>query len=216
MSRTEDVFKPALTDKKIPVLTLDNKWHQLFTQMNPNKRIKRLEEKMNELLKRQGKANTEIKEIKKLKKKLLQEIMDNAEEAAVENNPKAQRKADENRRLVRECNEKIEGYEDEILALPKEIDRVNYELMLATMEVCYEQLKSNEREIEEITKWVAQIRTELKEKLVYKQEIESINQGLYSYMHDIFGADVINLFDMKYQVKETKNVEKQSSGQENK
>lgn len=216
MSRTEDVFKPALTDRKIPVLTLDNKWHQLFTQMKPNKRIKRLEEKMNELLKKQGKANTEVKEIKKLKKRLLQEIMDNAEEAAVENNPKAQRKAEENRRLVRECNEKIEGYEDEILALPKEIDRVNYELMLATMEVCYEQLKSNEREIEEITKWVAQIRTELKEKLVYKQEIESINQGLYSYMHDIFGADVINLFDMKYQVKETKNVEKQSSGQENK
>lgn len=215
MSRTEEVFKPALTNIKIPVLTLDNKWHQLFTQMKPNKRLKRLEEKLNELLKRQGKANTDIKEIRKLKKRLLQEIMDNAEEAAVENNPKAQKKAEENRRLVKECNEKIQEYEDELLELPKEIDKVNYELMLATMEVCYERLKNNEREIEEITKWVTEIRTELKEKLVHKQDMESMNQELYSYMHDIFGADVINLFDMKYQVKETKDTGKQSSGQEN-
>lgn len=215
MSRTEEVFKPALTNIKIPVLTLDNKWHQLFTQMKPNKRLKRLEEKLNELLKRQGKANTDIKEIRKLKKRLLQEIMDNAEEAAVENNPKAQKKAEENRRLVKECNEKIQEYEDELLELPKEIDKVNYELMLATMEVCYERLKNNEREIEEITKWVTEIRTELKEKLVHKQDMESMNQELYSYMHDIFGADVINLFDMKYQVKETKDTGKQSSGQGN-
>lgn len=215
MSRTEEVFKPALTNIKIPVLTLDNKWHQLFTQMKPNKRLKRLEEKLNELLKRQGKANTDIKEIRKLKKRLLQEIMDNAEEAAVENNPKAQKKAEENRRLVKECNEKIQEYEDELLELPKEIDKVNYELMLATMEVCYERLKNNEREIEEITKWATEIRTELKEKLVHKQDMESMNQELYSYMHDIFGADVINLFDMKYQVKETKDTGKQSSGQEN-
>ena len=28
--------------------------------------------------------------------------------------------------------------------------------------------------------------------------MESMNQGLYSYMHDIFGADVIDIFDMKY------------------
>ena len=30
MSRIEEVYKPALTGKKIPTLTLDNKWHQLF------------------------------------------------------------------------------------------------------------------------------------------------------------------------------------------
>ena len=98
MSRTDDIYKPALEGKKIPVLTLDNKWHQLFTQAQTDKRIKRLEEELNELLKRQGKAVTETKEIKKLKKKLMNEIMDNAVEASVENNHKAQRKNDEKSR----------------------------------------------------------------------------------------------------------------------
>ena len=66
MSRTEDIYKPELNGKKIPVLTLDNKWYQLFVHAQPDKKIKRLEEELNELLKRQGKATTETKEIRKL------------------------------------------------------------------------------------------------------------------------------------------------------
>lgn len=205
MSRTDDIYKPALEGKKIPVLTLDNKWHQLFTQAQTDKRIKRLEEELNELLKRQGKAVTETKEIKKLKKKLMNEIMDNAVEASVENNHKAQRKNDENKRLINDCNEMLDNYKDELIEVPKEIEKVNYKLMLLTMESCYDRLKKNKKEIDEISRWVTEIRIELKEKLVRKQEMEMASQELYSYMHDIFGADVFNIFDMKYQVKEIKD-----------
>lgn len=199
MSRSEEIYKPALANKKIPILTLDNKWHKLFTQAEPNKRLRRREEELNELLKRQGKANTEMKEIKKLKKKLMQGIMENAGEAALGNDAKARKKTDESKRLLGECNEKLAGYEEELIELPREIDRINKELMLMTMEICYDRLKENEKEIGEITKWAAQVKEELKQKLVIKQERETMNQELYSYMHDIFGADVINLFDMRYQ-----------------
>ena len=198
MARKDDVFKAALSGKRIPVLTLDSKWHQLFTQAKPDRRIRRLEEKLNDLLKRQGKANTEVKEIRKLKKRLMQEIVENAQEASVENDGKAQKKAEDNKRLIGDCNKKIDAYEDELLSLPREIDDVNMDLMLATMDVCYDRLNAHEAEITEIARWAAQVKEELKEKLVRKQEMESMNQGLYSYMHDIFGADVIDIFDMKY------------------
>lgn len=198
MSRSDDIYKPALANKKIPVLTLDHKWHKLFTQAEPNKRLRRREEELNELVKKQGKANTEIKEIRKLKKKLMQGIMENASGASSGNDAKARRKTDESKRLLNECNAKLAGYEDELIELPRQIDKVNKELMLITMELCYDRLKENERDIEEITKWAAQVKEELKQKLIEKQEKESVNQELYSYMHDIFGADVINLFDMKY------------------
>lgn len=199
MSRTDDIYKPALSGKKIPILTLDNKWHQLFTQMEADKTVKYLEEELNELLKRQGKANTGLKDVKKLKKKLMQGIVENAEEASQKNDEKAQKKAKESSRLISECNEKIEEYEDELIELPREIDRVNRELMLATMEVCYDRMKQNEEEIEKTAKWVAQIRVELKKRLIRKQEKEWMNQELYAYMHDIFGADVIDIFDLQYQ-----------------
>ena len=73
MSRADEVFRPALAGRKIPILTLDSKWHRLFSQTRPDKRLKRLEEKLNDLLKKQGKANTDMKDIKRLKKKLMQE-----------------------------------------------------------------------------------------------------------------------------------------------
>ena len=39
---------------------------------------------------------------------------------------------------------------------------------------------------------------EPKKKVVKKQECELLNHTLYSYMHDIFGAEVIEIFDMQY------------------
>lgn len=202
MSKKEDAFLLALTDKKIPILTLDHKWHQLFTQTEPNRGIKRLEEELNDLLKKQGKANTEIKKILKLKKRLMQEIVESAEAAAEGNDEKALKKQNENTRLIKECNEKLEEYKLLQIELPEKIESVNHDLMLLTMELCYDTLKNNEREIEETTQWVDRIRVELKKRLVRKQEKELMNQELYSYMHDIFGAEVIELFDMKYSKEE--------------
>ena len=198
MSRKDEIYSPALKEKKIPILTLDNKWHRLFTQTNPNKTILRLEEELNDLLKKQGKATTESKDIKRLKKKLMQEIVENAEGTAEGNNQKALKKMEDNKRLINECNERLTMYEDQLIELPGEIDRVNRELMLQTMDICYDTLKTNETEIEETAKWVAAIRVELKKRLIRKQEMEQMNQELYSYMHDIFGAEVIENFDMKY------------------
>lgn len=198
MSRSDEVFKPALEGKKIPVLTLDNKWHRLFTQAKPDKRLIKMEEELNELLKRQGKAGSQMKDIKKLKKKLMDEIMENADEAASGKDKKAEEKLAENRRLIEECNEKLEEYEDELLELPGQIEKINKALMLKTMEVCYETLQRNKKEIDETAAWIAEIREELKRRLIRKQEQEQMNHELYSYMHDIFGADVIDIFDTQY------------------
>ncbi len=199
MSRTDEIYKPALSGRKIPVLTLDHKWHQLFTQTEPDEYIMRLEDELNGLLKRQGKAKNEIGRIKALKKKLMQEIVENAASALAGNNEKAQKKTAESKRLIEECNEKLNSYEDELLFLPREIDRVNKELMLRTMEICYSRLKENTKEIEENTQWINKTRVELKKRMVRKQEKELMNQELYSYMHDIFGAEVIDIFDMEHQ-----------------
>lgn len=194
MSGKHEAYKNALKGKKIPVLTLDHKWHKLFTQVEPDRELERLETQLNNLLKRQGKVNTETKSIRALKKKLMDgivELMDSGDAAS-------QKKIDENRRLIEECNEKMDSYQDEMLELPKEIDECNYALMLRTMEICYQVLQNNSREIENISEWIDKIRVELKKNVVRKQEKELKNQQMYTYMHDIFGADVIEMFDMKY------------------
>ena len=112
------------------------------------------------------------------------------------NDSVSNRKIDENKRLIEECNEKLDDYQDKLLDLPSQIDEANYNLMIRTMEMCHEVLQVNEKEIDEIGEWINKVRVELKKNIVRKQEKEMKNQELYSYMHDVFGADVVEIFDI--------------------
>ena len=204
MPQEEEFFREALIGKKIPVLTLDNQWHKLFTQTGENDEIHDLEDKLNEVLKRQGKLNTEIKSLSAYKKKVLQEIVDIME---LPDSASKEKKMSENKRIIEETNQQIEEYNDELLELPKQIDEANFNLMLATMRVCYARIQQNVSDIDEINQWVAAFRVKLKKQILLKQKKEIWNDEMYSYMHSIFGPDVIDVFDMKYNPKNVLNKE---------
>ena len=199
MAHSENAFKEALAGKEIPLLTLDNKWHQLFTQAQTEipAEVQRGEVKLNELIKRQGKLNTESKDIRKVKKKLMTEIMEMADLSGGNPDAATEKKMEDNRRLINECNERLEDYARELRLLPEEIAQINHKLMLITMDICYQKIAENTREIDKIEEWVKDIRIEMKKKLIRKAENEQEVFSLYSYMHDIFGAEVIEIFDLK-------------------
>lgn len=214
MAKDDGAFRQALDGKKIPVLTLDNNWHRLFTQVEHTPEIQAVEEQLNELIKRQGKANTESKDIVRLKRKLLDEIMTLADRIDSRNSRKYEKEMSEHQRLVGECNDKLNGYRQEIAELPDEIEKVNERLMLITMRECYERLQRNTAEIDAIDAWITEIRKELKKKTVRKKEKENMNFQLYSYMHDLFGADVMELFDLKYNPEERHRMQQEAETDE--
>lgn len=197
----KESFVRALEGKKIPILTLDNKWYQLLDSES-RARVQELETQLNALLKRQGKLNNEVKDIKKLKKRLMDEIVSSMGEEEQNDDGENGQKAEQNKRLVEECNEKLENCQDELLDLPREIERSNFQLMLATMDCCYDTMKENKEMIQETEQWITEIRVELKKRLIRKQEMEQRNQTIYSYMHDVFGAEVIDIFDMQHDSEE--------------
>lgn len=198
MKDKSEAYEKALSNKRVPILTLDNKWYKLFTDLTEAGEIPELEKQLNDLLKRQGKLNVESKNIRKLKKKLMDEIVSMADELEQFPGRTLEKQMDEHKRLIEECNEKLESYQEELMELPGQIDETNHALMLATMQYCYDCMQENTDRIVEIAKWVTDVRIELKKNLVRKQEMEYQNRQIYSYMHDLFGADVIELFDMKY------------------
>lgn len=202
MSRVEEKYRPAIAGKKLPIVTIDHKWHQLFARVEKTSAIAEREQELNELLRAQGKCNTEMKKVRKIKKKLMDEIV----ELMDQQDAASDVKVEENRRLINECNDKIKEFQDEALDFPGKIEKANAELMIETMKVCYENMRLNEHHISSIGKWIADVRIELKKNVVRKQEMEIANQEIYSYMHDIFGADVIDIFDMKFKPDEHKVV----------
>lgn len=198
MSRTDDIFKPALEKTKVPILTLDNNWHKLFTQTNATSEIKKLEKKLNELLKEQGKVNTEEKKLKAVKRKLMDEIIQLADRYDGQRDDTVQKTMDRQKEMVEECNKRLEDLAEENQNIPQEIEKVNYQLMLKTMELCYKRLEENRKEIEYYEKWIQDIRVQLRENIIRKQDRETSTYELYSYMHNIFGPNVIDIFDMHY------------------
>lgn len=203
-----EYFRGALYDKKVPILVLDQKWHRLFAIHGKSEEIKAVEENLNHLLARQGQANQDIKDLKKVKNNLMDSIVANMDEKNEKNeDPVAQQKMEDNRRLINEVNEKIEACEDELLELPQQIKDKNEELMIMSMNFCYDKLRSNNEEIEEIAAWIKQMRIDLKKNIIKKQNREINSKEIYSYMHDIFGAQIIDIFDLKQEENEVENKE---------
>ncbi len=200
MAREDNEYMNALAGKSIPILTLDDKWHQLFTQTEMTPEIESLSDELNELVERDGKIRTETKKIKKLKKTLLSEIVPLRDKANKSggNNAAIEKEISERTRLINECNEKLDSHNDELLDLSRQIYDVDYKLMIETMKACYDTLHSNTEYIKGLDEWISKVRVELKKNVIHLQEAEMENYNLYSYMHQIFGPEVIDLFDMKY------------------
>ena len=183
-------FKSALIGKTVPLLVLDQKWHRLFAVHGKTDEIKELESKLNNLLAEQGRLNHRLKELKKLKGKLLDEIVQGMEDK--------ESKIEENKRLIDEINEKMEECEESLMEIPREIRESNDALMLLSMDYLYEKIRVNQTEATEIEEWINQVRVDLKKNIIRKQNRDINNREIYAYLHDIFGPEVINIFDIKY------------------
>lgn len=193
-------FKSALINKTIPHLTLDQKWHRLFAIHGKPDEVKELETKINGLMATEARLNMRLKELKKVKSQLLNNIvqnMDNSKDG--EALALREKKQEENKRLIDEANQKIEECEDELADIPFQIRQANEELMLHSMEYFYDKLRVNRAESIEIEEWINQVRVDLKKNIIRKQNRDINNREIYEYLHDIFGASVIDIFDIKYE-----------------
>lgn len=207
-------FRRAIKTRKVPIVVLDQKWHRLFAIHGKTSEIKDLEAKLNELLARQGKENTELKELKRLKNQLMGSIVQNMDEASAKDIKKHEKKMEESKRLIDEINEKMENYEDDLMQLPKLIKEANDELMLLSMDYFYEKLDVNKAQAKEIEDWINNIRVELKKNIIRKQNREINNREIYGYLHDVFGPEILDLFDYEYE--EEQNKEEAQEHEENK
>ena len=197
--KTSDDFKQALLDKKVPILVLDQKWHRLFAIHGKTDEIKKVEGELNSLLAEQGKCNQELKDFKKIKSQLMSDIVLNMNDSQnLKEEEIREKKLEDNKRLIDEINEKLENCEDRILELPAEIKKTNETLMILSMDYFYEKLRVNHEESKEIEEWITQIRIDLKKNIIRKQNRDINNREIYSYLHDIFGFDVLNIFDIQY------------------
>lgn len=197
--KSEEDFKKALIGKKVPLLVLDQKWHRLFAIHGKTDQIREIETQLDRYLAEQGQCNNDLEDLKKLKSKLMSNIVQNMDGTTeIADSVSRQKKLDDDKRMIDEINEKVENLEDRLLELPKLINETNESLMLMSMDYFSEKIITNREESKEIEEWISGIRIELKKNIIKKQNRDINNREIYAYLHDIFGAEVLDLFDIQY------------------
>ena len=183
--------------------------YQLFAVHGKPDEIHETENELNALLARQGKLNEELKQLKKVKKQLMESIVANMDGTTSEDmDAQREKKLDEDKRLIDETNQKMEENEDELLEIPRQIRDVNRKLMLQSMGYFYEKIRVNKKESDDIDAWINQVRVDLKKNIIRKQNRDINNREIYAYLHDIFGPSTLDLFDIHY---EDEDVEEDSA-----
>ena len=190
---TYNLIKDTASFNHIPILTLDKRWYLLVPEVSKTDEIKYWEKKVNDLLKKQGQVTNDLKEVKKIKKQLIQDVVDNMQDE--DNDPKKAKVMEQNQRLIQEAKDKINSLEDEALDIPRDIVDANRNLLIETVKVCYNKINSNKEDLEVLDKWINATRVKLKKNILIKQDKEEANNRMYSSMHDILGADVMKELD---------------------
>lgn len=194
------LYMQALEGKKIPLLPLDVRWHALFPDHRKTKEIAQLEKELNTLIKKQGQTENDLKDFDKAKKVLMKNIVDNMTDGHEFDSPIRLRKQEKNQKLITDINEKIAEANHVKAQIPKEIAAKNRQLLIACMRVCYDELMENTAEIEEKEALIQELREEIKNCILRKQDMEMRNTEVYKYMHNLLGAEVVDIFDREHRV----------------
>ena len=189
------LIEEKLKGKNVPLLILDQRWLNLFQAHEKTKRIKQLESDLLALVKEQGKLNQDIKDLEKLKKQLLDKIVENM--SAAQHNKFVEKKQEKSQELITQIKEKIQTAEERLLELPEEIRKTNEALLIEGMQICYDRITKNETVIKEEEEWILNARNVLKDHILVKQDLEIKNQQMYAYMHDMLGREIIEIFDQE-------------------
>ncbi len=196
MRKKEEInFEKIFKGKKIPIVVLDERWHQLFPDYDKPAHIRAMENKLDELMKQQGKLTNDLKDYKKIKNQLMGEIITHMDVNDTKLGKAKEKKLDQNQRLIREIGDKVKDSENELVDLPYQIKAANEALIIESSQVCYKRLSENTEKINEINKWIQNIREQLKIKILEKQDMEMKNADIYNYMHDLLGPELLQELD---------------------
>ena len=183
---------------KLPILTLDVKWQAIFNNEDKSDEIAKLEKELNKVLKSQGRINNDMKDLKKLKKQLMAEIMANMDSP---DESRARKKVQKSKELIEEINDKLILLEDEELDIPSSMADINARLALESMSEMIDVLDDSQEEIDELEEWINETIAELKERVLILQKKKENNARMEKYLSDMFDSDIINEY-RKYREQE--------------
>lgn len=187
-----------LRKNDISLLLLDERWNSLFENTGKTSDIIKCEEKLKDLLKRQARLTAELKEIQIVKKQCMDSIIRLAPDAFDNGNEDAKREMQRCEKEIKRINEKMIEIEKSLDNIPSLIREANLELLEYTIKLVYVKIRSNQKRIEELDRLIEDTRAKLKDYINEKELLSQDGTDIYSYFHDLLGAEELEKLDKKF------------------
>ena len=196
---TKDFFveEDLIRRKKIPVLIIDHEWKALF-EKNMTKPMKKIAQELNEKLSDEKKATVQLKVYKKLKRQLREKILLLSDEVNTKEKENSIMKLEETKKQILEINKQMDELEYQLEILPREIEKLNYLLLVETIEMAYSDIKEGNAIIPGLADEIIHLRQQLREKWEKKLALEKKSESLYSYLHNTLGHEETNKMDKHF------------------
>lgn len=188
---TKEEIIELIKKSRLPVLTLDRKWLDIFNTDEKSDEIAILEKKVNTSLKSQGTINTKRDELIGLKKTLMKEIVSNMD---AEENSRARKKVDKSKELIEDINDELLLLQDKELDVPSNINNANALLAYQSLEEIYNKIKKNDDDIDSLEKWIDETRIELKKRILVREKKREENELMDKYISDTFHPEVVRQY----------------------
>ena len=187
----------GLKEQKMPIVTLDHSWHQLITEIK-TPQIQDLEKELTALLKKQGGLNTDYIEYTRMKKDMLDTILNLTHEAFELKSEEAIKKIEDQQKMILKINEKLEKIEEGLDTVPQRIQEINGLLLEQSVKLAYHHMNEYREQSQELDEEIQAIRKNLLDKTEDKKTYDQKAEQLYQYLHQLLGADFIEKLDQHY------------------
>lgn len=198
-----ELYKPQL-DKKIlrkndiSLLMLDERWNNLFKNTVKTPEVITCEERIKELLKEQSRLISESKEIGVRKKNCMDKIISLTTEAFDNNNEDAKKEMQLCEKEINRINERTAKINEELESIPDQIKEANIELLEQAVKLIYFKIRVNQKRVNELEKIIEDTKEKLKEYIDEKESLAQDDTDIYSYFHDLLGAEELERLDKEF------------------
>ena len=107
----------------------------------------------------------------------------------------SEKKSKQSQKLLLEMNERIDVGTNRILELPGLIKEANARLLTEGVKIAYRNMQGTEETLEILTKEIEELRLSLEQRELKRDELEDRRDKVYSYMHNLLGPEIVELFD---------------------
>lgn len=189
-------IRAMMEEKKIPIVVIDPLWYSMKEHIT-TATIRENEKKLNELMKEQGKLNTDTIEYDKVKKNLLKKILEVSQEVNDQGDTTRLNELETLQQSIAKTNENLEAMEERLQEVEKLIEQTNRSVVEEAMALAYTYMSKYKQKKKTLEDEIDYLRQQVILKTEEKKNYDKQYSVLYNYLHKVIGYKYIDQMDKK-------------------